>query len=288
MTLGQLQVFIAVAETRHFTRAAEMLGFTQSAVSQMIRSLEDDLGVPLFHRSRNGVAPTSIGERMLQHAREILRLTSYMKEEASAARGVETGTLRIGSIHSVSNKILPGLIGSFRKRFPQVEIVLFEGEYEEVNSWINSSVVDVCFTTSPEKDMTSFPLTRDEMMVFVPEEHPLKDEPFLSFSHIKNNCFIMPKDDCIKKLLRDNGLQSNVTFEVRDASTILAMVQEWVGVTILPQLYIPEVLPKVISIPLHPKITRELVIAIRNSQCVSPMAAEFILYSQRYTKEGCM
>jgi len=285
MTLAQLQVFIAVAEARHFTRAAEALGFTQSAVSQMIRSLEDELGVPLFHRSRNGVAPTSIGERMLQHAREILHLTSCMKEEASAALGVETGTLRIGSIHSVSNKILPGLIGSFRKRFPQVEIVLFEGEYEEVNSWINRSVVDVAFTTSPEKEMTTFPLTRDEMMVFVPEEHALKDEPSLSFSLIKNNCFIMPKDDSIKKLLRENGLQSHVTFEVRDASTILAMVQERVGVTILPQLYIPEVLPKVIAIPLRPTITRELVIAIRNSQCVSPMAAEFILHSQNYAKD---
>ncbi|MGE5704058.1 MAG: LysR family transcriptional regulator [Clostridia bacterium] len=286
MTLAQLQVFIAVAETRHFTRAAEALGFTQSAVSQMIRSLETELGVTLFHRSRNGISPTSIGERMLQHAREIVHITSCMKEEASAAQGVETGTLRISSIHSVSNKILPGLIGSFRKRFPQVDIVLFEGGYEEINSWINQSVVDVGFTTLPEKDMTVFPLTRDEMMVFVAEEHALKDEPFLTFSHIKNNCFIMPKDDCIQKLLRENGLQSHVTFEVRDASTILAMVQERVGVTILPELYIPEVLPRVVGIPLRPKITRELVIAIRNSQCMSPMVAEFILHSQNFTKSG--
>ncbi|WP_228728216.1 LysR family transcriptional regulator [Brevibacillus composti] len=284
MTLAQLQVFVAVAEAKNVTKAADTLGFTQSAVSQMIQSLEKELGIPLFHRSRKGVIPTNIGERMLRQAREILRITACMKQEAAAAQGIETGTLRIGAIHSVSTKMLPGLIGSFRKRYPQVEIVLFEGEYEEVNTWINSSVIDVCFTTAPGKEMEFVPLATDQMMVFLPEDHPLQHAPYLTFSDLRKNCFIMPKDDCIKKLLQENGLSSTVTFEVRDVTTILAMVQEWVGVTILPQLYMPEVLPKVVSVPLRPVITRELVISVRSFASVSPMAAEFILHSQEYMK----
>ncbi|MBE5397329.1 LysR family transcriptional regulator [Brevibacillus borstelensis] len=285
MTLAQLQVFIAVAEAKNFTKAAESLGFTQSAVSQMIQSLEKELGVPLFHRSRKGVATTNIGERMLQHAREMLRISSRMQQEAKAAQGIETGTLRIGSIHSVSNKILPGLIGSFRKLFPQVDIVLFEGEYEEVNSWISSSVVDVGFTTVPGKDMESYTLATDRMVVVVPDDHPLRSEPYLTFSHIRDKCFIMPKDECIKKLLHTNGLASTVAFEVRDVTTILAMVQEWVGVTIVPELYLPEMLPKVVPVPLSPTITRELVISTRSFDSVSPIAAEFIVHSQHYIKQ---
>jgi len=285
MTLTQLHVFATVAEEKNFTRAAEVLGFTQSAVSQMIKSLESELGISLFYRSRSGITLTGIGERMLQHAREVLSITACMKQEADASLGRETGTLRIGSIHSVSNKILPGLIGSFRKRFPQVQIVLFEGEYAEVNQWLAQSVVDLGFTTSPDRPLHTFPLIRDQMMVFVPEDHTLKDEPSLSFEQIKDRCFIMPKDGCVKSLLHKNNIVPNVTFEVRDVSTILSMVQEWVGVTILPELYIPDVLPKVKSIPLRPTISRELVLAVRDSQSFSPLIAELILHAQHVVKE---
>ncbi|NGQ96984.1 LysR family transcriptional regulator [Brevibacillus sp. SYP-B805] len=284
MTLTQLQVLVAVAEEKSFTRAAVALGFTQSAVSQMINNLEKELGISLFHRSRGGISPTRIGERMIQHAREILRITSCMREEASASLGLEAGTLRIGAIPSVSAKVLPGLIGSFRKLFPQIEIVLFEGGYEEIQSWLSGSVVDVGFTTMPGKELHAFPLLQDQMLVFVPDDHPLKDEPFLTFDQIKDKCFIMAKDGCFKKLLQEHGIVPNTTFEVSDPATILSMVQEWVGVTILPELYVPKVLPKVTAIPLRPAIRRELVLAVRDCQCVSPVAAEFIVHSQNYVK----
>ncbi|WP_255688988.1 LysR family transcriptional regulator [Brevibacillus sp. AF8] len=126
MTLTQLQVFVTAAKAGSFTRAAEEIGFTQSAVSQMIQSLEKELGVSLFQRSRSGITPTSIGERMLSHARDILNITSCMTEEANVARGISSGTLRIASIPSVASRFLPGLLGSFRKRFPAVDILLWK------------------------------------------------------------------------------------------------------------------------------------------------------------------
>ncbi|MGC5325412.1 LysR family transcriptional regulator [Brevibacillus sp. SYSU BS000544] len=285
MTLTQLQVLIAVSEHKSFTKAAEFLGFTQSAVSQMVNSLEKELGILLFHRSRGGISTTYIGERMIQHAREILHITSCMREESLASLGLETGTLRIGAIPSVSAKVLPGLIGSFRKLFPQIEIVLFEGSYEEIHNWISGSVVDVGFTTMPDKELQAFPLLQDRMKVFVSNDSPLKHEPFLTFDQLKGKCFIMVKDCSIQKLLREHGITPNVTFEVRDPATILSMVQERVGVTILPELYIPEVLPKVTAVPLRPAITRDLVLVVRDYQYVSPVAAEFIVHCQNYLKQ---
>ncbi|QKG85292.1 LysR family transcriptional regulator [Kroppenstedtia pulmonis] len=282
MTLAQLQVFITAAESGSFTRAADSLGYTQSAVSQMVNSLEKELGVQLFHRSRSGIATTGIGERMLSHARHILQITSCMQQEAASAQGLEEGVLRIGSIPSVAAKVLPSLIGSFRRRFPQVDIVLFEGEHEEIHNWITSSVVDVGFTSMPDKELHTIPLLWDEMRVILPDQHSLKDEPFLTFSQIRDRCFIMPKDHSIKQLLRANGITPDVTFEVRDVTTILAMVQEWIGVTIVPELYLPEVKPKVVALPLRPAIKRELVLVVRNLQSVSPITAEFIVHSQRY------
>lgn len=285
MTLTQLQVLIAVSEHKNFTRAADALGFTQSAVSQMINSLEKELGILLFHRNRRGISTSYIGERMIQHAREILRITSCMREESSASLGLEAGTLRIGVIPSVSAKVLPGIIGSFRELFPQIDIVLFEGSYEEIHSWISGSVVDVGFTTTPDKELQTFPLLQDQMKVFVSNDSPLKDEPFLTFDQLRGKCFIMVKDYGIQKLLQEHGNVPNVTFEVRDPATILSMVQERVGVTILPELFMPEVLPKVTAIPLRPAITREVVLAVRDFQYVSPVAAEFIVHCQNYMKK---
>ncbi|WP_379147125.1 LysR family transcriptional regulator [Paenibacillus sp. sgz500992] len=285
MTLTQLQVLIAVSEHKNFTRAADALGFTQSAVSQMINSLEKELGILLFHRNRRGISTSYIGERMIQHAREILRITSCMREESSASLGLEAGTLRIGVIPSVSAKVLPGLIGSFRELFPQIDIVLFEGSYEEIHSWISGSVIDVGFTTTPDKELQAFPLLQDQMKVFVSNDSPLKDEPFLTFEQLRGKCFIMVKDYGIQKLLQEHGNVPNITFEVRDPATILSMVQERVGVTILPELFMPEVLPKVTAVPLRPAITREVVLAVRDFQYVSPVAAEFIVHSQNYMKK---
>lgn len=285
MTLTQLQVLVAAAKAGSFTRAAEEIGFTQSAVSQMIQSLEKELGVCLFHRSRNGIVPTSIGERMLQHARDILTIASCMTEEANLARGLASGTLRIASIPSVACRFLPGLLGSFRKRFPEVDILLLEGDSDEIDNWMNSSVVDIAFTALPGRELQTIPLLSDEMMVILPDTHSLKDRAALRFDEIAKYCFIMPKDGCIKKMLHENGITPAVTFEVREVYTILKMVQEYIGITIMPELYMPADLPKVIAVPLVPTIRREVVLAVRNWQTISPLTAEFALHSQQYIKE---
>lgn len=284
LTLAQLQVFIAAAHAGSFTRAAEEIGFTQSAVSQMIHALEKELSVSLFHRSRSGITPTSIGERMLQHARDILAITSRMTQEANSARGLASGTLRLASIPSVASRFLPGLLGSFRKRFPAIEIVLLEGEHEEIHTWMKSAVVDIGFTVHADKDLQSLPLLQDEMMVILPDTHPLKDSTTLSYSQVADRCFIMPKDGCIQKTLQEHHITPKVTFEVRDVTTILTMVQEYIGVTIMPELYIPEVTPHVCAIPLSPPITREVVLAVRDWQAISPITAEFAVHSQHYVK----
>ncbi|QRG66315.1 LysR family transcriptional regulator [Brevibacillus choshinensis] len=282
MTLAQLQVLIAAAKAGSFTRAAEDIGFTQSAVSQMISSLEKELGVSLFHRSRSGITPTSIGERMLQHARDILQITACMTQEAASARNLDTGTLRIAALNSVASRLLPGLLGDFRKRYPSVEIILFEGKNDEIDNWIASSVVDIGITVHPDSDLQTLPLIQDLMMVILPESHPLCQEPLLSFSQIEERCFIMPRDACVKNMLHNNGIYPKSTFEVGDISTILTMVQEYIGVSILPELYIPQTIPKIVAIPLDPPITRQLVLAVRNWQAISPVTAEFAVHCQKY------
>ncbi len=161
--------------------------------------------------------------------------------------GLEAGTLRIGSIPSVSAKLLPRIIGSFRNRYPGIELILFEGNYEEVNQWIESSVVDLGFVTLPAEGIDTIPLMQDKLVVFLPADHPLKDQASIRLKQIAADPFIMPNgdsDEFIRSLFRYSGITPNIQFEVRDTATILAMVQEGLGVTVLPEMAIPMSSPR--------------------------------------------
>lgn len=109
--------------------------------------------------------------------------------------------------------------------------------------------------------------------------------PFVTFSQMKDHCFIMPKADCIRQVLEANALNPVSKYEVRETSTVLTMVQEGIGYTILPELALPENLPKVRAISLKPKVTRKIGLAVRNFQSVPPAAAEFLVHAQEYVKK---
>jgi DNA-binding transcriptional LysR family regulator len=290
MTLVQFQVFLSVVECKSFTKAAEALNMTQSAVSQTIAGLESELGVTLLNRSRGGITPTHIGERALTHVREVLYRTRCMVEETSAARGLEIGALRIGSMPSLSAKLLPGILASFGKRFPHIKLVLFEGTSEEVTHWVDASIIDIGFLTMNDcTGMTTFPLVEDEFSVFLPSEHPLVSEPFLTVSQVAPLPFIMPKADSdgfIHEVFESVGHSPNVQFEVRDTATILSMVQEGIGITMLPEMAVPSLLPNVQSISLNPPIARPVGLGVRSTQYLTPAVAEFILHAQDYVQKS--
>lgn len=290
MTLLQLEVFLAVCQARSFTQAGERLNMTQSAVSQAVANLERELGVTLLHRSRQGITITHIGERMLAHVREIARHTNCMQQEAAAAAGAETGTLRIASIPSVSAKLLPGMLASFKSSFPLVQTVMFEGGYEEVHSWLTNHVVDVGIVTLPVSGLDVVELVQDQLLLFLPETHALIRETAVSLAQIAQAPFIQPTADSehvIREAFKNAGLTPNIQFEVRDTATILAMVQEGIGVTILPEMAISTSLPHVRSVPLHPPVTRRVGLAVRHLEEVSPICADFLLHARAYVQHTC-
>ena len=288
MTLLQLQVFLAVVDLKSFTKAAEHLNLTQSSVSQTIAGLESELGVQLLNRSRSGATLTETGERILVHVREIFSRLSSIKNEVASSIGLEIGTIRIGSIPSVSAKLLPGIIGSFKARYPGIELILFEGSYDEVKEWIISGVIDIGFISLPQDGIETIPLVQDKMVLFMPANHSLNKETHLSLSQVANEHFIMPKADCedfIREIFNKQGLSPNVKFEVRDTATILAMVQEGVGITMLPEMAIPTSMPKVSSSYLRPLAVRNVGLGMRVMHKASPSSKAFIREAQEFVKD---
>lgn len=286
MTLFQLEVFLKVVETASFTKAGEQIGLSQSAVSQAVAALELELNIKLLHRSRNGVSLTKIGERITGLIRDLIMIKTKIIDEASGMTGIETGTVKIGSIASMSAKLLPGMIGSFKKRFPGVEVILYEGSYEEIKNWIKLSVVDVGVVTEKKHENEFIPLLQDKMVVFVKENHTLSNQSQIDLREIANEPFIMPKEcqRVLQTIFKGQGIFPTIQFEVSDVATIIAMVQEGVGNTILPEMAIPATLTNVNVSYLSPQVYQNLGLEVRSTNYMSSALTAFIYEAQEYTK----
>jgi len=282
MTLTQLQVFLAVVEAGSFTAAADASHMTQSAISHAIAALEAELGVALLERTRAGALLTEAGARVVPHARRVLDHTECIRQEAAAAVGLMTGKLRVGSLPSVAARLLPGIIGAFRRRYPGIGLALLEGTDQEVHAWIASGAVDVGVVTLPTSDVDAVPLTIDDMHAVVPAAHPLADCSAMRPEHLAADPFVLSKGGCeplIRSIFQATGAPPRVHYEANDMGAVLALVREGLGVTIVPALALPTSPEGIRIMPLDPPVRRRLALATRTLTEASPATAAFIQHA---------
>jgi DNA-binding transcriptional LysR family regulator len=282
LTLQQLRVLVAVVDSGSFTGAAKALRMTQPGVSHTVSGLEAALGVALLERDRSGARTTEVGAEVLFHAREVLGLVEHIGLAASGTKALEHGTLRVGSFPSAAGRLLPALVGAFGRRYPSVVVILSEGTDQEVHEWIRSREVEVGFVTLPVEGLETVSVAEDEMLAVVPEGHPLAQEGAVSVERLAAEPFVMSKGGCeplISAAFRQAGLVPDVRFEVRETGTILAMVGEGLGVSVLPELALPgttDGLRGTRALSLDPPVRRRLALAVRSLESASPAAAAFV------------
>lgn len=287
MSLFQFEVFVKVVDTGNFTRAGEILGLTQSGVSHNISALESELGIVLLNRGRNGVSLTDAGKRIIGHMRNVLSESEQIKQKTAAILGVEIGKIKIGSFPSASAKLLPGIISYFKSRFKGIELELHEGSYSEINEWVENGVIDIGFVSLPSKGLETIPLLKDQLVVLLPNGHPFHEYSSLNVEQLAQEPFIMPKAGCellIKERFQSCGLKPNIQFEVEDNQTIISMVQEGLGLTVVPQLTLPNWLTRVTQVELVPETYRQIGIAVKSVKNSTPAVKEFIHASQQFVK----
>jgi DNA-binding transcriptional LysR family regulator len=176
--LAQLRALVAVANHGNFSEAALHLNLSQSAISHSIASLEEELGIPLLIRGRYGAIPTPTGERVIAHARQMLKLLEAIEQEALRERGLQGGKLRIGSFRSAATHLLPPILSRFRSRFPNIEITILEhDEYAGVEEDLREGRVDLGFTHLPcGSEFETFEILRDEYVALLPPHSDLGEE----------------------------------------------------------------------------------------------------------------
>jgi len=283
MNLSQLQAFAALVDTGSFTEAANTINLTQSAVSHALAALESELGVTLVARNRKGVAAlTTVGEKIMPHVRALLCQAEAIEQEAKVAHGLAVGKLRLGNTFCLCPGLLASVLTSFQRQYPEVDVVLFEGTLEEVEEWIEHSIVDIGFVPLPATGMDSTLITLDELCVAVPTGHHLNTQPAVASWDLRAEKFIMPRsDECVFRLMDLAGVDVTefrpaIRYQASDSATILAMVREGLGITLLPRMMLPTKVEGIAVLPLDPPQQLEIRLAIRARESASPAARLFV------------
>lgn len=288
MSINKFKVLLKVVELGSLTQAAEVMGFTQSGVSHMISSLEDEFGFSLLIRNRSGARLTTNGEEILKTIREILKWNEHLEQQVASIHGIELGTIHIGTFTSVGVHWLPGIIQDFQRDYPHIEIRLVEGDYREIEDWIAEGKIDCGFLSLPTSDtFDAIPLHQDPMLVLLPMEHPLSSEDSITLSQIENEPFIMPSkgsDYDVNRMLEKARIKPDIKYTLGDDYAIMAMVEKGLGISILPELVLRGQLRNIRLIELKEKSFRSLGIAVNSMREISPATKRFLDYVKSYPK----
>lgn len=286
MAASKFEVFIKVAELGSLTRAAEALGCTQSNVTHVINSLEDEFGFPLFARGRGGAKLTPDGQRVLPAVRAVVSSTERLNQTVASVRGLDAGIVRIGAFTSVAVHWLPGMIKAFSKDYPNIEFGLSNGDYHDVEQWLSEGSVDLGFVTLPTSlDCRCIPLLEDRLLLVVPKGHRLAGRTACPLSELEGESFISlleNSDQDMRKVLAQAGVHPNVRYVTKDDYAIIAMVENGLGISIMPELLLDRRTADVSVVELETKPTRTIALAIPEVSMEGPCASRFAEYVQQW------
>jgi DNA-binding transcriptional LysR family regulator len=280
--LSQLRALILVAEKNNFSEAALELGVSQSAVSHAIATLEEELGVVLLSRGRHGARLTPVGERITQHAKEMLNLLATINKEATMSKGLQGGQLRITSFRSVATHVLPEVIARFRNKFPGISVTIVDHRcYEEVEEALRKGQADIGFTCIPTtNDFEGWELMRDEYLLLLPPNWPHPKTP-ITLEEIGAYPMIMPvTGDYCSFLIREHFAKLkqslNTIYEIQEDSTIIGMVNQGLGATIMARLAAEPLPPEIQAYSLPIPLERVIQVAILADALHSPAVFAFL------------
>lgn len=278
--IQKYKAFLTVVEYGSFTKAAEVLQYSQSAISKMIQDLEAEWKVTLFERKKTGIMLSSDGLRLLPHIKEICRANEKLEIEVDDLNGLQSGIIRIGTFSSVATHWLPNIIQEFQKDYPNIEYELLLGDYDEIEKWVLEGRVDCGFTRLPtSKNMEYFAVGKDELKVILNESHPLAEKDKISVEEICEYPFLLLEKN-ENKVVSEVFEKKNpkVRLTTWDDYSIMSMVERGLGISILPELILKRVPYKIMIKSLEKPAYREIGFVVKEYDSVSLAVKRFKEY----------
>lgn len=262
MTLTQISTLLAVVDCGGFTEAGKQRFMTQSAVSQAIAMLEDELGVKILERERRKeIKLTAVGERIVRRMRAMLDEMNAIKELAEQEKCMPSRELRIGCFPSVCACILPQVVRYFEQHHPQVRIIPFEANSADIVASLRQKTIDAGFVHFPVADMYTQPVYKDKFTVVVPDDHPFSRRPFVTLDELCNEALIVSKgryEMSIMALFKEQNYTPVIKYEFNHPATAISFIRQGLGVALLPELTVKSLQHPLCSVPLKPAFYRHI------------------------------
>lgn len=278
-----------IVELKSFTKAAESLGYTQSSISQMVASLENELSMKLLIRSRGGVRLTIEGAALYPFIERTILQYRAMQEKANEIKGLETGIIRVGTISSVTCHWMPQLIKGFQKLYPKVQFLFHQGDYSSIQEWIKTGAVDFGFITPPAvTDLKTVTIKEGEMLAVLPKSHPLTSRGVIRLEEIAGEPYILMEEGHYSEPINAfhaAGLEPNIKYTIHDDYAIMTMVEAGLGVSILAELVLHRTNYDIVSLPIEPPVYRTIAIAYKDKSSLPIASKYFIEYLLAHTEQ---
>lgn len=288
MNIKQLETFVIVAKQLSFTKASEEMYITQSSVSKIIKSLEDELSAQLFYRTPN-IQLTDVGRELYKHSVNVLSMINSIPLEIGNLSKVRKGSVRIGIPPIIGSSFFPQVIGSFKSQYPGIDIKLTEVGSKGIIEHMETGDLDVgviCSYPSNSDEYNIFPLVKSQLMVGISSDDPLASRDYLSFSDLKDHGFVLFKEDfslydSIIEGCTQNGFSPNIICNSSQKDFILEMVASKIGITCLPHVTCSHVKNDNLRfIPLEdPRIYLNLLIAWKKNRYLSYASREWLRFT---------
>ena len=297
MELRQLRYLVALADEQHFTRAAAREHIAQPALSQQIRRLEHEVGLPLVERTTRRVTITEAGRVLVARARRILSEVDAASSEMQALAGARTGHVTLGTMHTMGPVDVSLALAVFHQRHPAVELTVREQSSEELAEMLRDDVLDLAFLSVTERmeshGLGLHQLVSEELVVVLPSEHQLAGRAQVRMAELEHEQFISYRAGArLRELLtyaaRHAGFEAQVKLESNESERIRRLVARDMGVAILPRSDAERAGAEVAVAALtEPSLRRDITLACREGRRLGPAAAEFLaLAKELFTSPG--
>lgn len=274
MSLKKYEAFVMTAKLGSLTKAADALGTTQSRISHILHDMESDYGFMLMQRGRGGVQLTEAGKRLLPLMQEILEKNACLEAAIVDIRKADSETLRLGTFSSVSVHWLPGMLQQFQAAHPNVQVQIMSGDYHDIDQWLRSEEIDLGFLALPAPENKKvIALKEDPLVAILPKLHPLAARQTVSIQELAQEPFIsllQTSNHDIYRALNKAGIHPKIRYSTKDDYALIAMVEQGLGISIVPELLITDRRNDVAIRPLDPPASRTIALAFGKEQ---PMPA---------------
>ena len=289
MTLFSYEIFDAVARQGSFNKAAQQLHLTPSAISHAIAVMEAELGFTLFNRGKNGVTMTSYGASLYPSIRAVLNSDEGLQQSIARLNGLEKGKVKLGAFNSVCAGLLPQILKSFMASYPQIEVEVYQGTYDDVKEWLRTGQVDLAFlsaTCREEFNLTE--LFREPLLCIVPQDWPEPPNGIMTPELMNGQSFVVQCDATdaeMRQFLKKYSISTERRCHVIDDQSNIAMVEAGLGISIMPQMLLRDCKAAVKVYPIEPEEYRVVGLAVQRPASMAPAVEQMFHHIVDYCHE---